>query len=521
MGVPCCRAVALLSSAVISCLLLLASTLSNAQGLTSAAAELRRVFEEQILFDRLTPGDALAALPTAQFVVSNAPDMESQALGRRALAEIARTEREFAAAEAHFRAVISLYPGSPQAAWARFGLGMLLLDLAGAQMRPDLRATALAELQAVVDMNPAHPVANRALEKIALAHLDLGDRQKAIEVYNRVIATYPGTPGAVFAHGGLARAYRDLRRWDDALKYARLRAGFAGYPRCDMFQLMAGMMLAEKGDFAAAEEVYRKVISTYPSSLEALGAVSAIASLYLSREQPDQAIAHMQALVKEHAGSEIALQAECNIGRIYLVRGRIEEADAIFARLAAKCAGDGRGHLSEGFYNLAREEFEAKRYGAAIKLMKLALADDSWKNEWWMGLQVLGQCYQALGRYEEAAAAYRKVAEGVPDACRDGRAAAMYQAASAFAEMGRYEEARRGAGELLKRDCAPFVNWHEASRELIALTRYREGDYAKALEEFAAILRRCEDGERRDALRRMLQEIRSEAAAAASPAEGR
>jgi TolA-binding protein len=447
-------AAALFSLVVTSCLLLLASGPLRAQDLTSAVGEVERLFEQQMLFDRLTRGEALAALATAQFVVSNAPDIESQALGRRALAEIARRQSDFAAAEAHLRAVISLYPGSSQVAWARFGLGLLFLDLAGPLMRPEPRRAALTEFRAVLDMNPAHPVASRALEKIALTHLNSRDPRKAVEIYKSVLATYPGTPGAVFAHGGLARAYRDLRRWDDAIRHARLRAAFAGYPRCDEFQLMAGTVLAEKGDYAAAEEVCRKVISTYPSSPRALEAVTAIAGVYLKRGRPDRAIGWLKALAAEHPASEIGLQAELRIGRVDLEQGRLEEADALFARLAAERpkgpqAEARRRELSQYLYGLAREEFFAKNYPLAIKHMKLALADDSGNSEWWMGLRVLGQSHQGLRQYEEAIAVYRRAVETFPDSPE--AAAAQFQIGECRRKQGRCDEAIAEYREVLER----------------------------------------------------------------------
>jgi tetratricopeptide (TPR) repeat protein len=233
----------LFSSLLVVALPLLLASSALGQDLASAVAELKRVFEDDLLFDRLTTEKAVAALPTAQHVAANATDAETQALARRAMGEMARQLNDLPNAEAQFRAVLLLYPGSNQAVWARHGLGLVYEKEAGALARLELRRSAVSEFQALLTASPAHPVANRAAEKIGLIYLDLRDQQRAAEAYSKAIASYPGTPGAALAHGGLAQAYLQLRRWDEAIKYARLRASFTGYPRCAMFQLMAGTAL--------------------------------------------------------------------------------------------------------------------------------------------------------------------------------------------------------------------------------------------------------------------------------------
>jgi tetratricopeptide (TPR) repeat protein len=270
------------------------STPALAQNLASAQAEVKRLFEDDLLCDRLSTDKIVAALPTAQFVAANATDAEGQALGLRALAEIAMEKRDFAGAEAGFRQVLSLYPASTQGVWAHYGLGELCRKLANCQGRPELRVSAVAEFQAVLAAKPAHAIAGRALEKSGLAYVDMGEYQKAIEVYNQAIASYPGTPGAVYAHGGLAVLYRELHRWDDGIKYARLRASFAGYQRASEFQLQVGIMLGEKGDLAAAAGELQKVLDLWPNEasecvralyqkgfcLKALGDVSGAAAAW-------------------------------------------------------------------------------------------------------------------------------------------------------------------------------------------------------------------------------------------------
>jgi len=268
MGFPHSRGVVLFSLLLPLALCFCSSTPAPAQDLPSAQAELKLLFEDDLLYDRLTAEKAAAALPTAQYVAANASDAEGQALGRRALAEIARQLNHLADAEAQFRAVVLLYPGSGQAVWARYGLGLVCEKLAGALARPALRRTAIAEFQALLASSPAHPVANRAAEKIGLIYLDSREYEKAVEAYTKAITSYPGTPGAVFAHGGLAQAYRELRRWDDAVTHARLRASSPRYPRCAMFLVIAGMALAGKGDLAQAAAEFQKVVDGYPGETE-------------------------------------------------------------------------------------------------------------------------------------------------------------------------------------------------------------------------------------------------------------
>jgi tetratricopeptide (TPR) repeat protein len=229
------------------------------QDLASAQAEVKRVFEEEL--HRLTPDGARAALPTVQYLAANAAEFEAQALARRALGEIARLVRDFAAAEADFRAVISLYPSSSQVAWAHSGLGEMCRDLSRSQARPELLNTALAEFRMAMASNPGQLVGGRTLEKIALTCLDVRDYQGAVQTYSQLIAAYPATPEAVYAHGGLAQAYWALRRWDDGVNEARIRAGSTGYPRCAEFQLMAGVILGRKGDYAAAAAELDKVVA--------------------------------------------------------------------------------------------------------------------------------------------------------------------------------------------------------------------------------------------------------------------
>jgi len=336
------------SGAVPVCSLLLAlalslpfSTPALGQDVASGVAELRRLFEDELLFDRLTPDSAVAAVPTAQYVAANATDPEGRALGRRALAEIAMKTRDFASAEAGFRQVLSLHPRSTQAIWARFGLGVLCVELAQFQGRPELRRTALREFQAALDASPAHPIASRALEKIGLGHLDLGDYERAVQVYNRVIATYPGTPGAVFAHGGLARAYAALRRWDDGIRYARLRVSFARYPRAWDFQLLLGIMLREKGDLAGAVAELDKLLAVpawkarHAEALrEKVRCLSALADSYIARGRYAQAIEMCRKELGSDPYRQELLPLLLQVGRCQHRLGQYPEAIATFFAVA-------------------------------------------------------------------------------------------------------------------------------------------------------------------------------------------
>jgi TolA-binding protein len=301
----------------------------------------------------------------------------------------------------------------------------------------------------------AHDQAISSLEAIVTAHL--GDETGADAAYR------------------IGETETFWARYPQALAaFGRVVSEFASSERALLARLAMGDLQERAGRHAEADALYAEVIKRAPNTLCAAQAVARTKAALVARGDADGAIRRMNEIVNAHPKTEAAARAQFCLGEIHAVAGHTIEAEAAFVCAAREyptspVVREAKDELAQMYYSLV---------AATPGEQDLTAALESW----------------------------RKAAHVDPDPSR--RAETLYRVAAVCLNLAKYDDARAAAEEILKDNSPPYAKWHDATRELIATTYYREGKCAEALTRFQALLANCYDTERQKALQTMVDEIK-------------
>jgi tetratricopeptide (TPR) repeat protein len=292
--------------------------------------------------------------------------------------------------------------------------------------------------------------------------LDAGETQAAIDAFTRAVSIAPGD--AAF-HTGLGRALREDRRLDDAI--ASLRQALAIDPEHPSAHQLLGLALREQGDNAGAAEHLARLrphsteVVRDPWLMEAQRHAASVearldlARSYIAASRLESAVRLLESLAAAHPDRTEVFR---RLGEAHARSGRLDAAGAAYARAIDIEPGDAstrnalaenlmlRGDLDgaaaqvelglagdpDGFDLLVTRAAILLRRGraqdAADRLIDLASrrGDHAAANFW------LAEALSALGRHEEAAAAYERVL-----AARPGFAPAQRGLDQAYRTLGR------------------------------------------------------------------------------------
>ncbi|MBI4495487.1 MAG: tetratricopeptide repeat protein [Deltaproteobacteria bacterium] len=156
----------------------------------------------------------------------------------------------FAEAMNHYREALRL---DPQFTDAHNTLGLAYLEMSRFEEAIREFETALKDL--------LYPTPYSLLNNLGWAHYRNGDREKAIECYQKAVAQKPDF-GMAFYNMGLA--YRDLKQTQAAI--AVLRTATRLEPGLQEAHFQLGLLLLQAGERAEAKKAFQEVIRLQPQS---------------------------------------------------------------------------------------------------------------------------------------------------------------------------------------------------------------------------------------------------------------
>ncbi|WP_106591864.1 tol-pal system protein YbgF [Marinobacterium halophilum] len=163
-------------------------------GAAAAVSELSGAAASGAVASDPVAGEQAAAVVPELPAAASAPSSQSQAAYDAAFAQV--RQRDFAAAEAAFKAFLRDYPDSPLQANAWYWLGEVYL----AQQKSAESRTAFTR---VIEQFTTHTKAADALYKLGVLAGREGDAGKARQLMQRVVQTYPQSSAADLARGYL------------------------------------------------------------------------------------------------------------------------------------------------------------------------------------------------------------------------------------------------------------------------------------------------------------------------------
>ncbi len=204
----------------------------------------------------------------------------------------------------------------PTSAEALYGIGSVYLD-------QQKTAEARDCFERALELRAGYPdtLAN-CWNNLGLLAGRAGDRPKAIGDFLEALKL---SPDHLIALDNLGSAYRQEKRWDDALKtYQR---ALALNPEDVEANYGQGMVYAQNEDTTRAFDSLQKALNlrpVYPEALNNLGI------LYLRTQRRDEAVATFEECIRVAPSFE---QSYLNLARVYAVEGTPEKARAVLKEL--------------------------------------------------------------------------------------------------------------------------------------------------------------------------------------------
>ena len=205
---------------------------------------------------------------------------------------------------------------NPNSAEALYGVGSVYLQ-------QEKATEARAAFERVTKMTPAYPeTLPNAWNNLGLIATREGQTQKAIPYFEQALKL---SPDHLIALDNLGNAYRDLQRWDDALRV--LRHAVASRPDDPEANYSLGMVYAQLNNSDRAYKFLQEALKLrpdYPQALNNLGV------LYLRTNQVAQAIASFEQCIKTAPAFD---QSYLNLARVYALQNAPEKARSVLLQL--------------------------------------------------------------------------------------------------------------------------------------------------------------------------------------------
>ncbi len=386
------------------------------------------------------------------------PDLENDPELYFLMAEQALADKDYDSAIAYYRKALEL---DPESAVAVARLGELLL-------RRNKLGDALIMARHARLLDPDYDMAGGLAWKI----------EKLLVVIERIFQTYgPEAPALSTAKSVLE-----------------------GTPDSGPLLEELGRLQASLGLYGEAVETFNRMIDKYP---QAIKAYVYIGRVYAESGQYDEAIAAFEKLLNRGPG--IAAQAQVELGRVYMLKKELDEAEKHFRQAVKIDPTDTRALtflaqllLTEKKYDEAYKVFEQlsellpsdmrikirmalilsarKQYDKAENLLNEILEKRPGVSQ-----QIryqLGRIYREQGRTEEAEKEFLKIQKGSPDYLRSRIVMALM-----FLRSRDYAKALMYAGQAIEEDPMDADLYHLRGSILEELVRYQEAidNYKKAL----------------------------------------
>ena len=256
-----------------------------------------------------------------------------------------------------------------------------------------------------------------------------GRRQEAMDIWNSLIDRYPRTAVAAWAYYKLGEAYYDIGDLQKALEMFTTASKTGDDPEVKE--------LARKRKEQIEKMLqYKDIIKNSDSPHDVVKAQLSLAELYLTElNQPDSAISAYQQILEKYPNDSLAPKAAYSLGWVWANKKKnYDKADTIFAELLKKypnsdyAAGAAEYFKSRGgsldslasknveYYFVKAEEFWLTYGYLDSALYYYQLVIDSFPNSQWTpkAMAARAEILADMGRVDEAKQLYAKISERFP-----------------------------------------------------------------------------------------------------------
>lgn len=191
-----------------------------------------------------------------------------------------------------------------------------------------------AALEPFVEKYPGSPYHTQALLDLGLAYFNMGERQRSLSCYERVVAKDPQTSEARDALRGIREIYVDSGNVDGYFDYAA-----AAGVECDTSNMMRDSLTFESarkiymtGDAASAVAPLEKYVSGFPKGYYMDDALYYLSDCYIKNGDNGKAVSSLEMLAGRPSG-KYAVATLSHLGRIAFAEGQYDTAAKAYRRL--------------------------------------------------------------------------------------------------------------------------------------------------------------------------------------------
>lgn len=185
-------------------------------------------------------------------------------------------------------------------------------------------------------------VRGQSREILAKYYRDLEEFEQSNEIYDQYMEKYPDDTikpmlqmmqGANFAKIGEAGKAKIVFDEGYEAMAAEIEEELDGQTRNIKLNQLASLS-REYGDMERAMGNYEQIMAENPMTQEAINAQMNIGELFVRFEKWDEAIAHFEQMAKENPNSQIATNSLMKVGGIYIRAEKFDEAISYYEKLA-------------------------------------------------------------------------------------------------------------------------------------------------------------------------------------------
>lgn len=387
-------------------------------------------------------------------------------------------------------------------------------------------AAAVAEYQGIINQYTPDPAAKDSVEKayfgIAWTYLKSGDAAKAIKTFEDIFSKTSDKNTKVSALVQIGDAYQDLGQFDKAISiYDRILLDFPDSIHADYVQFRQGIALLQMNRIDVAVMSFLGLQNNFPKSKYLDDVEYYLGVAYFKRNDFLAAIQHLGNYLEEDKRSTgFRLEARFLLGLAYFNKGDYAEALPVFQELTVLAASqqkslipDAEFHAAQCQYHLGQTKEAVKRFNGiiqkypgttfaleaqvfvgdhlleqgdfarAIATYEQALNDFPGSGKSDLIYYELGQAYQAMEKFERALDYYKRIPQ---TSSKEIFAKAQLAVADIFSKK---EEDAAAALKSYQTIAETVPEFRRDAYAKIALIRIRNKEYHEALAAYREALK--------------------------------
>jgi TolA-binding protein len=316
----------------------------------------------------------------------------------------------------------------------------------------------------------------RAIVQLGLLYFNIGENEKAVEQFKKVIEKYRSTPESRYALTGLKNTYIEMNDVESYFAYIKTLDGYGDVNLAEKDSLLygSGEKLYMTGNCDKASEIFRNYLNEFKNGSFRLNALYYLADCASSKGKKDEALNYYMEVVKEPNNdfSEPSLQI---VATYYLEKEDYTKAFGYYEQLER--ISEKPDIITSALKGQLRSAYQAGDAQKSIAVSgKLTSASNIPEELLREAIFISGKAHYSLNELDEALKDFRKISVEITSA--EG-AESKYRVAEIQFKKGQTADAEKTINEFIDRN-TPHQYWMARIFILLSDISIKKGDLVQA-----------------------------------------